>query len=108
MGRVGLGRRVRAVVLSLLLILVSFAWPATSPGDRAARAAQVAFGQAPILAYHNADYSGSEYSVTPKQLDEQCRWLVENGYSAITLHQFWEAATNSGKLPPNPVSAVDQ
>lgn len=103
MGRVGLGRRVRAAVFSLLLVCVSFAWPAPAPGNLAVSAAQVAFGRVPILAYHNVDYSGSEYSVTPEQLDEQCRWLVENGYTAITLHQFWEAAANSGKLPPNPV-----
>jgi peptidoglycan/xylan/chitin deacetylase (PgdA/CDA1 family) len=103
MGRVGVGRRVRAVSFSLLLVFVAFAWPGVPPGDRAARAAQDAFGHVSILAYHNVDYSGSEYSVSPEQLDEQCRWLVENGYTAITLHQFWEAATGYGKLPPNPV-----
>jgi peptidoglycan/xylan/chitin deacetylase (PgdA/CDA1 family) len=100
---VGMGRRVRAAAFNLLLVCVWFAWPAMSPGDPSARAAQDAFGRVPVLAYHNVDYSGSEYSVTPEQLDEQCRWLVENGYTAITLHQFWEAATGYGKLPPNPV-----
>lgn len=77
--------------------------PATAPSDTTVIAAQDGFGRVPILAYHNVDYSGSAYSVTPEQLDEHCRWLVENGYVAITLDQFWEAATGYGKLPPNPV-----
>lgn len=103
MGRAGIGCRVRAAVFSLLLVGAWLGWPATAPRDAAARATQDIFGRVPILAYHNVDYSGSEYSVTPEQLAEQCRWLVENGYTAITLHQFWEAATGYGKLPPNPI-----
>jgi peptidoglycan/xylan/chitin deacetylase (PgdA/CDA1 family) len=98
-----MGRRVRAAVFSLLLVCVWSAGPAMAPGDRVVRAAQDGYGRVPVLAYHNVDYSGSEYSVTPEQLDEQCRWLIENGYSAITLHQFWDAATGFGKLPANPV-----
>jgi peptidoglycan/xylan/chitin deacetylase (PgdA/CDA1 family) len=57
----------------------------------------------PVLAYHNVDYSGSAFSVTPEQLDAQCRWLIENGYTSITVWQFWEAAMGYGTLPPNPV-----
>jgi hypothetical protein len=57
----------------------------------------------PILTYHNVDYSGLEYSVTPEQLHAQCLWLVENGYTAITLWQFWDAVTSGTTLPPNPV-----
>ena len=57
----------------------------------------------PILAYHNVDYSGSDFSVTPEQLDEQCRWLIDNGYTTISLWQFWDAAMGYGTLPPNPV-----
>ena len=57
----------------------------------------------PVLAYHNVDYSGSEFSVTPEQLDEQCRWLIDNGYTPITVWQFWDAAMGSGTLPANPV-----
>jgi peptidoglycan/xylan/chitin deacetylase (PgdA/CDA1 family) len=57
----------------------------------------------PILTYHGIDYSGSMYSITPEQLDEQCRWLVENGYTSITVWQFWDAVAGSGQLPPLPV-----
>ena len=60
-------------------------------------------GRVPILMYHRVDYSGDRYSVTPEQLSEQCAWLVENGYTAITLWQFYDAAFNGGPLPAKPV-----
>ena len=98
MGRVGVWREARAVSCALLLVQVLVAYP--SPARAMAEFASI---RVPILAYHNVDYSGSEFSVTPEQLDEQCRWLIENGYTAITLWQFWDAATGSGTLPANPV-----
>jgi peptidoglycan/xylan/chitin deacetylase (PgdA/CDA1 family) len=57
----------------------------------------------PILVYHTVDESGNTYSVTPRQLDQQCRWLVEHGYTSVTLRQFWRAARGLADLPPNPV-----
>jgi peptidoglycan/xylan/chitin deacetylase (PgdA/CDA1 family) len=90
---------VRLVVCALALV---FVWLG-APGQLKAAAAQDSFGRVPILLYHSVDYSGSEYSVTPEQLDAHCRWLLENGYTAITLGQFWEAAIGYGKLPPQPV-----
>lgn len=57
----------------------------------------------PVLVYHGVAHSGSAYSVTPEQLAEQCAWLVANGYSAVTLGQFWDASQGYAKLPPNPV-----
>ena len=96
MGRVGVWRGARAVLCALVLVLVWLPLPA--------RAAQeLAPVRVPVLVYHNVDYSGSEYSVTPEQLDAQCRWLVENGYTAVTLWQFWDAAMGYGTLPPNSV-----
>jgi peptidoglycan/xylan/chitin deacetylase (PgdA/CDA1 family) len=53
--------------------------------------------------YHTVDESGNTYSVTPRQLNQQCRWLVEHGYTAISLRQFWRAARGLVELPPNPV-----
>jgi peptidoglycan/xylan/chitin deacetylase (PgdA/CDA1 family) len=61
----------------------------------------------PILAYHTVDESGNTYSITPRQLDLQCRWLVEHGYTTITLRQFWRAARGLADLPPNPVILTD-
>jgi peptidoglycan/xylan/chitin deacetylase (PgdA/CDA1 family) len=57
----------------------------------------------PILLYHIVDESGNTYSVTPRQLNQQCRWLVEHGYTTITVRQFWRAARGLTDLPPNPV-----
>lgn len=103
MGRVGAWLGVRASFCALVLVLSWWGAPTALPGTSPAALSQGTFGRVPILAYHNVDYSGSAYSVTPEQLDEQCRWLIENGYTAITLGQFWEAATGFGKLPPNPI-----
>ena len=103
MGRVGAWRGARAGFCALVLALSWWGAPTALPGTSPVALGQDIFGRVPILAYHNVDYSGSAYSVTPEQLDEQCRWLVENGYTAITMGQFWEAATGLGKLPPNPI-----
>jgi peptidoglycan/xylan/chitin deacetylase (PgdA/CDA1 family) len=65
--------------------------------------AQPAAARVPILVYHTVDESGNTYSVTPRQLHQQCRWLVEHGYRSITLRQFWQAARGLADLPPNPV-----
>lgn len=102
MGRDGAWRKVRAVGCALFLILIWWGLPAALTADVRAQE-QSAGVRVPILVYHNVDYSGSAYSVTPEMLDAQCRWLVENGYTTISLWQFWEAAFNGGSLPPNPV-----
>jgi peptidoglycan/xylan/chitin deacetylase (PgdA/CDA1 family) len=61
----------------------------------------------PILVYHTFNESGNTYSVTPRQLNLQCRWLVDHGYTAITLRQFWRAARGLTDLPPKPVILTD-
>jgi len=100
MGRVGMWRGARAALYALILVLVQiFAWY-PSPVRAMEEPASV---RVPVLVYHNVDYSGSEFSVTPEQLDEQCRWLIENGYTSITVWQFWDAAMGYGVLPVNPV-----
>jgi peptidoglycan/xylan/chitin deacetylase (PgdA/CDA1 family) len=87
----------------LLLLLGSvLAVPLLAAGERT-NAAQAVGVRVPVLAYHGVDYSGSPMSVTPEQLDEQCRWLLEHGYTAITAGQFWDAVMGYGSLPPNPV-----
>jgi hypothetical protein len=47
--------------------------------------AQSAGARVPILSYHAIDYSNSGYSVTPEQLDAECTWLLQNGYTFVTL-----------------------
>ena len=98
MGRVGVWRAVRAVVYALVLLQFLVGYP--PPARAMEESANI---RVPVLVYHNVDYSGSEFSVTPEQLDEQCRWLYENGFTSITVWQFWDAAMGNGALPMNPV-----
>lgn len=100
MGRVGGRRGARAVLCALVLVLLQGLVWYPLPARAMEEAASV---RVPVLVYHNVDYSGSEFSVTPEQLDEQCRWLIDNGYTSITVWQFWDAAMGYGTLPVNPV-----
>jgi peptidoglycan/xylan/chitin deacetylase (PgdA/CDA1 family) len=91
----------RTLLSGLVLILVlgsASVGTAAVPLGMAQPAARV-----PILVYHTVDESGNTYSVTPRQLNQQCRWLVEHGYTSITLQQFWRAARDLADLPANPV-----
>jgi peptidoglycan/xylan/chitin deacetylase (PgdA/CDA1 family) len=92
----------RTLLCGLILILVL---AGASAGTAAVplEASQSAPARVPILVYHTVDESGNTYSVTPRQLNQQCRWLVEHGYTAITVRQFWRAARGLADLPPKPV-----
>ena len=92
----------RSFLCGLTLILV---WGSASTGTPAATIGmtQGAAARVPILVYHTVDESGNTYSVTPRHLNQQCRWLVEHGYTAISPRQFWRAARGLAELPPNPV-----
>lgn len=57
----------------------------------------------PILAYHNIDYSGSQYATTPEMLESQCVWLANNGYTTISAYQLWNAVSAGAPLPANSV-----
>lgn len=57
----------------------------------------------PILTYHNVDYSGSSYPVTPERLADRRRWLFENGSIAITLGELWNGAMGLAKSRPTPI-----
>jgi peptidoglycan/xylan/chitin deacetylase (PgdA/CDA1 family) len=78
---------------------------APSPGrsDGAYQYGAYDVGSVPILMYHHVDYSGTTYAVTPEQLAEQCAWLSANGYTAITLTEFFNAAFAGALLPAKPV-----
>src|SRR5829696_3549055 len=98
----GLGRLLSGLVLVFLWLgtcVASLTTPLTAMESVAVRV--------PILVYHTVDESGNTYSITPRQLHLQCRWLVEHGYTAITLRQFWRAARGLADLPPNPVILTD-
>jgi peptidoglycan/xylan/chitin deacetylase (PgdA/CDA1 family) len=98
--------RLHPLLSGLVLILV---WWETCIATLAVplTAAQSAASLVPILVYHVVDESGNTYSITRRQLRQQCRWLVEHGYTAITLRQFWRAARGLADLPSNPVILTD-
>ena len=102
----GRGRAIRGRALSCAFVIVLAVAGLGISGwaDTTSPAAAAEIGvRVPILTYHGIDYSGSMYSITPEQLDEQCRWLVENGYTTITVWQFWDAVAGTGQLPPLPI-----
>ncbi len=102
MGRAEASRSTRAIANALCIVLLWWGAAAFTLGD-APTAAQSIGVRVPILVYHNIDYSGSAFATTPELLDAECKWLIENGYSAISLWQFWDAIQNGAALPPNPV-----
>jgi peptidoglycan/xylan/chitin deacetylase (PgdA/CDA1 family) len=57
----------------------------------------------PVLCYHNIDYSGDAYAITPEMLDSECQWLIANGFTAISVYQLWNAFATGDTLPANPV-----
>jgi peptidoglycan/xylan/chitin deacetylase (PgdA/CDA1 family) len=92
----------RTLICGLMLVLAGWGM-STATSAVPLAATQSSAARVPILVYHMVDESGNTYSVTPRQLNQQCRWLVEHGYTSITLRQFWRAARGLADLPPNPV-----
>ncbi len=103
MGRSGGFRSARLLALTVVVALAWLGAPSVVQERQVSGAAQVAPVRVPILVYHAVDYSGTEYAVTPEQLDAQMAWLVNNGYTSITVGQFWDAWLGWSTLPPNPV-----
>ena len=103
-GRV-LQRTARAACHSrrkVLGALVAAGVASASRGTRYSVGAQNAT-RVPVLCYHNIDYSGAGYAVTPELLDAQCTWLSTNGYTPISVFQLLSAFTSGAVLPANPV-----
>lgn len=98
----GVARAMRIYLSAIFLVLSWLALPIAVPSEERARASSIGV-RVPVLAYHNIDYSGSAFSTTPEMLDAQVRWLIDNGYTAITVWQLWDAMVNGGTLPTNPI-----
>lgn len=102
MGRAGVWGVVRASVCAWFLAISWLLLPLLGLGGGTAHA--TSFGvRVPILTYHNIDHSGSAYATTPEMLDAQMAWLQANGYTAISIWQFWDAMTGGAALPANPI-----
>lgn len=57
----------------------------------------------PVLAYHKVSNDDSIYSIDKEQFDWQMKYLVENGYTTISLSQLADSQTGNAPLPPKPV-----
>lgn len=64
----------------------------------------------PILTYHRvrdvlliSDRSDIEFSVSPKNLDEQLKYLADNNYQTISLDELNARFENKSPLPPKSV-----
>ena len=102
MGGVRVLRAARIYLSAIILVLSWFALPIAIAHEERAKASSIGV-RVPILVYHNIDNSGSAFSTTPEMLDAHVRWLIENGYTGITLGQLWDAMYNGGILPANPI-----
>lgn len=58
----------------------------------------------PVIMYHSV-YNGTpqDYIVTPQQLDDDLRWLSENGYKSVTADELADYVCGAGLLPQKPV-----
>lgn len=58
----------------------------------------------PILLYHHvSDTIQSQYSVTTAALEEQMKWLHDNGYETITISDLARLIRDGGSVPGRPV-----
>lgn len=58
----------------------------------------------PVIMYHSIyDGTPQEYIVTPQQLNDDLRWLSENGYKSVTADELTDYVCGAGILPPKPV-----
>lgn len=57
----------------------------------------------PVLMYHHISSAASRYYVTPDELDQQLRWLRNNGYVTVTPSDLAAALFQGKALPPRPV-----
>lgn len=58
----------------------------------------------PIIMYHSIkNNSPNDYSVTPEQLENDLRYLKNNGYTSVTAQQLVDYTSGKGQLPEKPV-----
>ena len=58
----------------------------------------------PVLLYHHISKNSRNYiTVTPETFEDQIRFLMENGYHAVTIQQMIDYVYHGGTLPDKPV-----
>jgi peptidoglycan/xylan/chitin deacetylase (PgdA/CDA1 family) len=67
-------------------------------------------GYVPVLCYHHirawrpSDTEDDRaYIVPPAKLEDELKWLKENGYTSVTSAQVYEYVKNGRPLPPKPI-----
>jgi peptidoglycan/xylan/chitin deacetylase (PgdA/CDA1 family) len=67
-------------------------------------------GFVPVLCYHHIrDWVPSDteddraYIVPPSLLDQELKWLKDNGYTSVVAEQVYEYVKNGKPLPPKPI-----
>lgn len=58
----------------------------------------------PVLMYHHVGDAASRYTIPLWRFEQQLDWLQENGYTAVTLSEVYDAVAGVGTLPPHPVA----
>ena len=58
----------------------------------------------PVLMYHSITYEkGNDVCLPPEKLEEQFKYLKDNGYYTITLNELYEYLTNNTPIPQKSV-----
>ncbi|MEG6584931.1 polysaccharide deacetylase family protein [Dendrosporobacter sp. 1207_IL3150] len=57
----------------------------------------------PILAYHMVNEQQEVYSIDTKDFDSQMKYLMDNGYTAISLNEYFQAREGRWQLPKKPI-----
>ena len=64
----------------------------------------------PVLCYHHIrDWEATDteddraYIVPPAKLEEELKWLKDNGYTSVSAQQVYDYEINGLPLPPKPV-----
>ena len=56
-----------------------------------------------VLMYHRVGSPASRAQVTPEALDGQIGWLLDHGFTPVSLSQVLASAERGAPLPPRPV-----
>jgi peptidoglycan/xylan/chitin deacetylase (PgdA/CDA1 family) len=56
-----------------------------------------------VLMYHRVGHPASRAQVTPEALDGQIGWLLDNGFTPVSLSRVLASVDGGAALPPRPV-----
>ncbi|MBP2645015.1 MAG: polysaccharide deacetylase [Firmicutes bacterium] len=86
-----MSRRGNIALVTLVLFILAVCWLALPAKG------------VPILAYHCVNDNEDIYSVSPEEFDRQMKYLTEQGYTAISLHELTQSFLGGAELPAKPI-----